>query len=404
MPLYIKIAFRYLTTAKSKTLSFMAVVSILGVMLGVSALIVTLAVMSGFMYGIKTKFLESAPQLMVIKAEGKFIEYDEVAKRIKKATSEIVDYQPFIYTQGLLSKDSNIVAVYVRGVNPEKDKGFMAINKKSVIGDYNLLNNPDTVIVGKDVALSLNVWVGDTVNLMSPIGKKTPFGFLPKIRQVKIVGIVDLGIYEYNSSFVMMNIADTSNFFDMDGSVTGIQFKLKDPFVADKVKSKVEKVVGFPYIVRSWMDLNKSMFQALELEKFAMFLVITLIVVVASFNISSLLITKAREKRKEIGILRTMGADRGFITKVFVAQGMIIGITGTLLGLILGLSIVYIADTYHLIKLNPEVYLIDYLPLKISIFEISAVVISSLFICFISSIFPARSASVAIPAEVIRYE
>ncbi|MEZ0322701.1 MAG: FtsX-like permease family protein [Hydrogenothermaceae bacterium] len=404
MPLYIKIAFRYLTATKSKTLSFMAVVSILGVMLGVSALIVTLAVMSGFMYGIKSKFLESVPQLIIIKAEGNFVEYNEIAKKIKESFPEILDYQPFIYTQGLLSKENNIVAVYVRGVNPDKDKEFMAIDKKLIIGDYSLLNNPDTVIIGKDVALALNVWVGDTVNLMSPIGKKTPFGFLPKIRQVKIVGIADFGIYEYNSSFVMMNLTDASTFFDMNGAVTGIQFKLKDPYTADRLKSKIEKVIDFPYIVKSWMDLNKSMFQALELEKFAMFLVITLIVVVASFNISSLLITKAREKRKEIGILRTIGADRGFITKVFVAQGMIIGLTGTLLGLLLGLSIVYVADTYHLIKLNPEVYLIDYLPLKISIFEIFAVVVSSLFICFISSIFPARSASVAIPAEVIRYE
>lgn len=404
MPLYLTLALRYLTSSKSRTVSFMAIISTIGVTLGVCALIITLSVMSGFMYGIKTKFLQTAPELMIIKAEGNFTDYDKLAKKVKQNNPDILDYQYFVYTQGLLAKDNNITAIYVRGVDPEKDREFMEINKKLIVGNYNDIKKPDTVIVGRDVALTLNVWIGDRVNLMSAIGKKTPFGFLPRVKEVEIVGIADLGIYEYNSSFVMTDIGLARNFFDMQDSVTGVQFKLKDPFVAEEVKSKIERQIDFPYIVKSWMDLNKSMFQALELEKLAMFLVITLIVVVASFNISSLLITKAREKRKEIGILRTMGADRRFIEKVFVTQGMLIGITGTATGLLLGLSAVYFADTYHLIKLNPEVYLIDYLPLKISIYEIVVVVLSSLAICFVSSFFPARSASIPIPAEVIRYE
>lgn len=401
MPLYIKIAFRYLFSLKSKALSFMAIVSILGVSLGVSALIITLSVMNGFMFGIKTKLLQTAPQVMIVKAEGNFFDYPDIEAIVKK-NPEVVDTQPFIYTQGLLAKDSNIMAVYVRGVDPQKDRKFMAVDRKLVSGSYQL--EGDKVIIGKDLAIALGVWVGDKVNLMSPVGRKTPFGFLPKIREVEVVGVVEFGIYEYDSTFVMMDIQSASEFFDMKGGVTGIQLKVREPFKSEEVKLSLERDLAFPYIVKSWTDINKSMFQALELEKLAMFLVITLIVVVASFNISSLLITKAREKRKEIGILRTIGADRMFIIKVFVSQGMIIGIVGTTIGLIFGMGVVYFGDTYQLIKLNPDVYLIDYLPLKLSAVEVIVVVLSSLLICFLSSLLPARSASVSIPAEVIRYE
>lgn len=402
MPLYIKIAIRYLFSLKSKALSFMAIVSILGVMLGVSALIITLAVMNGFMYGIKTKLLETAPQIMIVKAEGGFYEDSQLWQEIKNVRG-VIDYEPFVYTQGLLSKDSNIVAVYVRGVDPLKDKEFMAVNKRLVAGSYNLLNQSDKVIIGRDLAISLGVWVGDKVNLMSPVGKKTPFGFMPKVMQVEVAGVAEFGIYEYDSSFVMMDLNQAMNFFETKG-YTGLQLKTTDPFNADKIKRDIEKRLTFPYIVKSWTDLNRSMFQALELEKLAMFLVITLIVVVASFNISSLLITKAREKRREIGILRTMGATKGFIVSVFVWQGVIIGITGTFFGVLLGLSSVYVADVYHLIKLNPEVYLIEYLPLKISFVEVAVVMLASVLICLISSIFPARSAAASIPSEVIRFE
>lgn len=401
MPLYIKIAFRYLFSIKSKALSFMAVVSILGVMLGVSALIITLGVMNGFMYGIKTKLLETAPHIMIIKAEGGFYDDGQVWQDIKD-TAGVIGYQPFVYTQGLLVKDSNISAVYVRGVDPSKDRKFMAVDKKLVAGTYDI-SGGDRVIIGRDLAISLGVWVGDKVNLMSPVGKKTPFGFMPKVKQVEVAGVAEFGIFEYDSSFVMMELNTAMEFFETRG-YTGIQLKLSNPFDADTIKKEIEKKVVFPYIVKSWTDINKSMFQALELEKLAMFMVITLIVVVASFNISSLLMTKAKEKRKEIGILRTMGATKGFIISVFVWQGLMIGVIGTLCGAILGISAVYVADSYHLVKLNPEVYLIEYLPLKISAVEVVATVFASLAICLVSSVFPARSAANSIPTEVIRFE
>ncbi len=401
MPLYLKIALRYLFSTKSKLLSFMSIISIVGIALGVAALIITMAVMGGFMYGVKSKLLETAPHTIIVKADSKFQEYQEVVQKIKDVEG-VIDYEPFVYSQAIAGKSSNLIPVYVRGVIPEKDKNFMTLDRKIISGRYDLTD--DKIILGKDVALALNVWVGDSINIMSPVGRKTPLGFLPKLKEFKVAGIVEFGIYEYDSTFVCMSLENAQSFFDLNGAITGIQLKIKDPFNPSLVKEKLEKRLDFPYIVRSWTDMNKSLFQALQLEKFAMFLVIALIVVVASFNISSLIATKSREKRKEIAILKTIGADSNFIKKIFISQGLIIGFIGTTLGLIIGLSVVYIGDTFHLVKLNPEVYLINYLPMKISILEVFIIALSSMFICFLSSLFPAISASKEVPAEVLRYD
>lgn len=403
MPLYIRIAIRYLFSLKSKILSFMTVISIVGITVGVAALLITLAVMSGFLWGIKEKLLETTPQVVIFKITGKFNEYKDFGDYIFSDIPEIVDWEPFVYSQALASKGKTVQAITIRGVNPDKDKNIMGLDKKIIVGKYDL-SDENKVIIGKDLAFALDVSVGDTINIMSPFGRKTPLGFLPKIKKVKVAGILYFGVFEYDSSFVGMNLKAAQKFFDLGDSVTGIQIKIKDPYQADLVKKKIQKKLSYPYVVRTWMDMNKSLFQALELEKFAMFLVLALIVLVASFNVSSLLITKAREKRKDIAILKTIGADNTFIQKVFLWQGLIIGIIGTSLGLIIGLSAIYIADTYHLVKLNPEVYMINYLPLKISALDILSVAVASMIICFISSIIPARMSSKEVPAEVLRYE
>ncbi len=402
MPLYIRIAIRYLFSLKSKILSFMTVISIVGITVGVAALLITLAVMSGFLWGIKEKLLETTPQVVIFKITGKFNEYKDFGD-IFSDIPEIVDWEPFVYSQALASKEKTVQAVTVRGFIPEKDKDIMGLDKKIIVGKYDL-SDENKVIIGKDLAFALDVSVGDTINIMSPFGRKTPLGFLPKIKKVKVAGILYFGVFEYDSTFVGMNLKAAQKFFDLGDSVTGIQIKIKDPYLADTVKKKIQKKLSYPYVVRTWMDMNKSLFQALELEKFAMFLVLALIVLVASFNVSSLLITKAREKRKDIAILKTIGADNSFIQKVFLWQGLIIGIIGTSLGLIIGLSAIYIADTYHLVKLNPEVYMISYLPLKIGTLDILSVATASMIICFISSIIPARMSSKEVPAEVLRYE
>ncbi len=405
MPLYIKIALRYLLSLKSKALSFMSLISLIGITVGVSALLITLAVLSGFQFGLKEKILQTTPHAVIMKIANKFWEdeYKEILQKFKDF-SEIQGSEPFIYSQALASVGKNVQSIFIRGVIPEKDKKIMAVDKRVIAGNFDKLKNPKTAVIGKDLAFILDVDVGDKINLISPFGQKTPLGYMPKIMQVKVVAIVDFGMYEYDSSYVSLNLKDAQKFLNMNGQITGVQLKLKDPYHAQVVKEKLEKIFDFPYMVRTWIDMNKSLFQALKLEELAMFLVIALIVLVASFNISSLLITKSREKRKDIAILKTVGAKNKFILKVFLWQGLIIGITGTILGLLIGISVIYIADTYHLIKLNPQVYMMEYLPLKISVFEILVVVFSSILICFVSSLLPAYFASKEIPAEMLRYE
>ncbi len=403
MPLYIKIAVRYLFSLKSKILSFMTVISIVGITVGVAALLITLAVMSGFLWGIKEKLLENTPHVVIFKITGRFTEYREFGKEFFSDIPQIIDWEPFIYSQALASKGKTVQGITVRGVIPEKDRNIMSLDKKIIAGKYDIYGEND-VIIGKDLALALGVSVGDTFTLMSPFGRKTPLGFLPKIKKVRVKGIVDFGMYEYDSTFVGMNLQSAQKFFDMGDSVTGIQIRVKDPYNVSVVKEKLQEKLSYPYVVRTWMDMNKSLFQALQLEKFAMFLVLALIVLVASFNVSSLLITKAREKRKDIAILKTIGADNSFILKTFLWQGLLIGFTGTVLGMLIGLVSIYVADTYHLVKLNPEVYMISYLPLKISVLDVVSVFTASMVICFISSIIPARMSSKEIPADVLRYE
>lgn len=404
MALYIKVALRYLISIRSKALSFMSIISLLGIIVGVSALLITLSVMSGFLYGIKEKLLQTTPHLIIMKIGGNFEDYQEVQNKYLSNIPDIIASEPFIYSNALASKGSYVIPVVIRGVDPEKDKEVMSTDKKLLAGDFDLIKDDNSVIIGKDAAVSLGVWVGDSINIISPFGKKTPIGIVPKMKKVYIAGVISFGLYEVDSTFVEMNLQSAQKFFDMKNSVTGVQVKVSDPYNVDEIKEKIIQILPSNYIVRSWIDMNRSLFQALQLEKLGMFLVIALIVLVASFNISSLLVTKAREKRKDIAILKTIGADSKFILKVFLWQGMIIGISGAIIGTVIGLTVIHFVDTYHLIKLNPEVYPIEYLPLKISVWDTVAVFVSTLIICFISSIFPSYIASKEIPADVLRYE
>ncbi len=405
MPLYIKIALRYLFSVRSKALSFMTVISVFGITVGVAALLITISVMSGFQYGLKSKIIENNPHVLIFKIGGyiKTAEYPIIETKLKTVKG-IEDFEPIVYSQAVAKKGETLTPVFVKGILPEKDRSVSGIDKKLIAGDFSLLNSTGYAVLGSDLALILNIWVGDKITVFSPYGKRTPFGYVPRAKVFKVAGVVDFGVYEINSTFMATNILDAQYLFNLKDSYTGVQLKLEDPFSADVVKDKLSRLLPEEFIIKTWIDINKSLFQAMQLEKLGMFLVLTLIVLVASFNISSLLITKSREKRKEIAILKTVGADNSFIMKVFLWQGLIIGFIGIFIGLFLGLTSIYLVDTFKLVKLNPDVYLISYLPLKISILDVLSVVIAAFLISFLSSIIPAKLASKETPAEILRYE
>ena len=383
----------------------MTVISIVGITVGVAALLITISVMSGFQYGLKSKIVETNPHVLVFKIGGSVSsdEYSAIEKEIKTVKG-IIDTQPIIYSQAVAKKEETITPVFIKGVLPDKEIKISKINRRLVAGDFLLLKQSGFAVIGSDLAFILDAWIGDKITVLSPYGKRTPFGYVPKMKVFKVAGVVDFGVYELNSSFFAVNITDAQFLFNMEGSYTGIQLLLKEPFEADKIKEKLTETLPEEFIIKTWIDINKSLFQALQLEKLGMFLVLTLIVLVASFNISSLLITKSREKRKDIAILKTVGADNNFIMKVFLWQGLIIGITGIFIGMIFGLSVIYTVDTFKLVKLNPDVYMISYLPLKISGLDILSVVTAAFFISFISSVIPAKIASKETPTEILRYE
>jgi len=361
--------------------------------------------MSGFQYGLKSKIVETNPHVLVFKIGGLVSsnEYSAIEEEIKTIKG-IIDTQPIIYSQAVAKKEETITPVFIKGIIPDKEIKISKIGRKLVAGDFLLLKQSGFAVIGSDLAFILDAWIGDKITVLSPYGKKTPFGYVPKMKVFKVAGVVDFGVYELNSSFFAVNITDAQFLFNMEDSYTGIQLLLKEPFEADKIKGKLTEILPEEFIIKTWIDINKSLFQALQLEKLGMFLVLTLIVLVASFNISSLLITKSREKRKDIAILKTVGADNKFIMKVFLWQGLIIGITGIFIGMVFGLSVIYTVDTFKLVKLNPDVYMISYLPLKISGLDVLSVITAAFLISFISSIIPAKIASKETPTEILRYE
>ncbi|WP_457626934.1 ABC transporter permease, partial [Persephonella sp.] len=243
MPLYLKIAFKYLFSLRSKALSFMTVISFIGITVGVSALLITLAVMSGFQWGLKEKILETSPHIVIFKITGRFTEYRDLYPVLDEI-KEIKAYQPFIFSQALASKGGNVKSINIRGVDPELDKKIMKVNTKVIAGNYDDLKKENYVLIGKDVAAALDVWVGESFKIMSPFGRKTPLGFLPKIKKVYVAGIVDFGMYEYDSTFVQMKLKEAQKFFDMKDAVTGIQLKLEDPYRADIVKKELQERIS----------------------------------------------------------------------------------------------------------------------------------------------------------------
>jgi lipoprotein-releasing system permease protein len=258
--------------------------------------------------------------------------------------------------------------------------------------------------MGQEHASRLGILTGDTVRVLSPTGELGPLGMLPKIREFKVAGIFEIGMFEYDSNLVITAMEPLQEFFGLGGRVTGIELRLDDIYRAPGVRASLERKLGFNYVVKDWIEMNKNLFAALKLEKITMFVILTLIILVASFNIVSTLMMNVIEKQREIAILKAMGAtDRG-IMGVFVIQGLLIGVVGTVLGVSGGYALGYVLNTYEIIKLPADVYYLSHLPVKMKIWDFVVVSVSALVISFSSTIYPAWQASKLNPVEPLRYE
>ena len=416
------ISLRHLKAKRSqKFISLNTWISVGGVALGVMALIVVIAVMSGFGKDLRDKILGTNSHVVVTNITRTGMEdYEAIIEKVIKAEG-VNAAAPFILNQVMLTYGGNAAGVVVRGVDPVREAGVSDLEKNLVQGSLEMLGRPekssgksrrDGIILGKELARRLGVQHDDTVSMVAPASRVTPMGLIPKIKLFKVVGFFESGMFEYDSNLAFISIYSAQKFFSMKGKVSGIEIRVEDIEQADQVAAEIQQSLGFPYYARDWMQMNKNLFSALRLEKIVMFIILILIILVAAFNIVSTLFMVVMEKNKEIAILKSMGASRSSIMKIFSYQGLIIGIVGTAVGCVGGFTVVpnlneivgFIEDLFGITAFPSDVYYLDKIPSDIQYFDSFLIVVFSIVICFLASLYPAWRASRLDPVEGLRYE
>ncbi|MEN8265196.1 MAG: ABC transporter permease [Nitrospirota bacterium] len=319
----------------------------------------------------------------------------------------VVDSSPFIYGQVMLRSGDRANGVVVRGVDP--DIGIMTTDiltklKSGSINDLKKKGRMPGIIIGTELLRSLGLFVGDEIDMVSPVGEIGPLGMVPKMKKFRVTGYFEAGMYEYDSSLAFIDMKYAQKFFNYGDSVTGIEVKIDDINNAREISDRIEKTLHPPYYARDWIEMNRNLFSALKLEKLAMFIILTLIILVASFNIVSNLIMIVIEKGREIAIMKTMGATGRGIMSIFIIHGLIIGIIGTAIGVLGGYGLCTLLKTYKFVNLPGDVYYLSYLPVKMSLFDFVTVSVAAILISLLATIYPSWQAAKLDPVEPLRYE
>jgi len=399
-------------TRRNGFISFISGVSMLGIALGVAALIIVLSVMNGFQKEVRDRMLSVVSHIEIFAPNGAAL--PDVARTLAEARAnpQVVGAAPFIGTQALLARGEDMKGTIVRGIDPQHEHEVTDL----VVGLRDnalarLVPGEFGVILGRDLARSLGVQEGDKVTLVAPSGQVTPAGVVPRLKQMTVVGTFDSGHYEYDSALVMMHMDDAAKIFRLEGP-TGIRLKLKDLHQAREVARQLAHSLSGDLLIRDWTRQNRNWFAAVELEKRMMFIILTLIVAVAAFNLVSTLVMTVTDKRADIAILRTLGASPKSIMGIFVVQGAMVGVIGTLAGLALGLAVAFNIDVivpaleqlFHASFLPRDIYLISRMPSDPQSSDIVPIALISLVLAFVATIYPSWRASRVNPAEALRYE
>ncbi|MBN1931213.1 MAG: lipoprotein-releasing ABC transporter permease subunit [Desulfobacterales bacterium] len=407
---------RYLRSRQKQTfISLITILSVAGVTVGVMALIIVIAVMSGFESDLKSRILGVESHVVLMRHGGPFSDYIPTLEYVEQ-TDGVEAATPFIFSQVMLRSPTGLSGAVLRGIDPEsverviKNFDKTSLQKISQIHQTNSAKKNEDIsietpgiILGKELARSLGVLEGDTIYLISARGIISPIGHLPAMKRFTVTGLFESGMYEYDGSLAYIHIKDAQKILHMENSITGIEVRVKNIYHAKAIAEKIAQGLGFPYWARDWMQMNQNLFSALKLEKTVMFIILTLIILVAAFNIASTLIMMVMEKTKDIAILKAMGATDKSIKRIFVLKGMVIGFIGTILGVCLGSIICSLLKHYKFIELPSDVYYITNLPVRLEALDVFLIASAAMVICFLATLYPARQASKLNPVEAIRY-
>jgi lipoprotein-releasing system permease protein len=349
-------------------------------------------------------------------------DYPAIMDRLK-GLKGVEAVTPFIYSQVMLSTGSNVSGVVLRGVDVKTDPLVTNLHRSLVegkLGDLErsplLLASPEQprpgIIIGKELARSLNIYAGDTINVISPLGNITPLGMVPKMKQFRVVGLFNTGMFEYDSTLAYVGLAEAQEFLSLGHAATGIQLRVRDVYRTGELVQQINRELGFPFYARDWMQMNKNILFALKTEKMVMFIILTLIVLVAAFGIASTLFMVVLEKTKDIAILKSMGATGRSIMKIFVLEGLIIGISGTVIGVIGGLLVAYnlepivgaIQKVTGFELFSKDVYYLDHFPSQVVLSDVVLISVTAVLISLVATLYPSWQASKLPPAEALRYE
>jgi lipoprotein-releasing system permease protein len=409
------IGFRYLKARrKQRFVSASTLISIMGVIVGVMALIIVISVMAGFEDELKQRILSVASHIQITQNHGRFNTHDTVRQQLE-AIDKVKTVYPYVQSQVILKSIATVSGASIFGLDfsiPQQRQDVEKMMVKGSIDDLlqqSLPKNdatyqPPGLIMGQELAKSLTVRPGDSVYVISPRGILSPFGHLPAMRRFQVTGIMASGMYEFDIATVYMQMKDAQKIMRMSDSISGISLKTSDIYQVKETRQQIETLLGSNFRVQDWIQMNQNLFSALKLEKVTMFIILTLIILVAAFNIAGTLIMMVMERTRDIAILKAMGAQKRVIRRIFMVNGIIIGLTGTIIGAILGIAACLSLKKFQFIELPGDVYYVTTLPVRMSVTDISLIAFSALFICFLATLYPAHQAATLNPVEAFRYE